>query len=106
MGSKSTTPASVQFLVMCLPLVEGDDSVIFTSIFGPLVGFITFFFIKNCVERFSSGFVFFFFFLEKIRVSEGRRRMRMSMRGRPALAEGRFLLEKIMSSEGRDIYLN
>lgn len=38
MGSKSTTPASVQFLVMCLPL-EGD-SVIFTSIFGPLVGFI------------------------------------------------------------------
>lgn len=30
--------ASVQFLVICLPL-EGD-SVIFTSVFGPLVGFI------------------------------------------------------------------
>lgn len=38
MGSKSTMPASVQFLVMCLPL-EGRDSVIVTSIFGTLVGF-------------------------------------------------------------------
>lgn len=47
MGSKSTTPASVQFLVMRLPL-EGGDPAIFTSIFGPLVGFILF--IKTVLE--------------------------------------------------------
>lgn len=61
MGSKSTTPASVQFLVMCLPLVEGDDSVIFTSIFGPLVGFITFFFYQELCREVQFGPRFFLF---------------------------------------------
>lgn len=39
MESKSTEPVSVQFRVRCL-IPEGGDSVLSTSIFGPLIGFI------------------------------------------------------------------
>lgn len=76
MGSKSTMPASVQSLVMCL-LLEGD-SVIFTSAFGPLVAFTLY---QDCVRGSACG---------EVREGGGR-------------AKGKSLEEK--SFYGREIHL-